>query len=99
MLALDMDVQYTYLVMKNSSIRIKFRDGKAEFIYDDRHATLIKRLGGSYDVQRASHVEWNPTDGWYADMGPSGGPVLTGFATRQAALDAEVNWLRANKGL
>jgi hypothetical protein len=30
---------------------------------------------------------------WWADMLPSGGPVLGPFPTRQAALDAEVEWI------
>lgn len=33
-------------------------------------------------------------DKWWADLLPSGGPVLGPFDTRQAALDAEVAWLR-----
>jgi hypothetical protein len=43
--------------------------------------------------------------GWAADMRPSGGPILLadadghGFETRQAALDAEVAWLREHRGL
>ena len=44
------------------------------------------------------------TRGWLADMRPSGGPVLVdadgeGFKTRAAALAAEREWLRKEKGL
>lgn len=34
--------------------------------------------------------------GWFADMSPSGGPVGGPFATRQAALDWERDWLLAH---
>jgi hypothetical protein len=33
---------------------------------------------------------------WFADLLPSDGPVLGPFDTRQAALDAEVEWLNAH---
>jgi len=48
---------------------------------------------GSVDVKRASHVEPDGSGGWYADLSPVGGPVLTGFRQRSEALAAEVNWL------
>ena len=31
--------------------------------------------------------------GWWADMRPSGGPILGHFRSRQEALDAELAWL------
>lgn len=43
--------------------------------------------------------------GWVADMRPSGGPVLwgpdrdNGYPTREAALQAERQWLRAHHGV
>ena len=48
---------------------------------------------GELSIRRASHVE--PTDGggWTADLSPVGGPVLGPFATRSAALPAEIAWL------
>jgi hypothetical protein len=51
-------------------------------------------------VTRASQVQPEPTpDGvrWHADLSPVGGPKLAGFETRQAALDAEVEWLNTNR--
>ncbi len=45
------------------------------------------------DMLRASL----PSDIWWADLSPSKGPVLGPFDTRQAALDAEVAWLRVHE--
>jgi len=73
------------------------KDGKIEFIYDDRLRQLTQE--GNATTRRASHVEpGDPTKGqnplkWYADLSPSNGPVLGGFEERQEALDAEVAWL------
>jgi hypothetical protein len=51
---------------------------------------------GRVTIRRASHVE--PTDDgqWMADMQPVNGPQLGPFATRSAALAAEVAWLESN---
>lgn len=46
-----------------------------------------------YQIQRASHVEPDDTGNWWADMAPSGGPVLGPFLLRSLALDAELHWL------
>ncbi len=37
-----------------------------------------------------------PNNKWWADLKPSGGGVLGPFDTRQQALDAETEWLRAH---
>jgi hypothetical protein len=94
----------------NNEVAFRIRKGTVSFIYDDSAAGLLER--SRYEVTRASRVEPAPNGGWYADMGPSDGPVLfangafdsidgdgQGFQTRQAALAAEVAWLKANKGL
>lgn len=73
-------------------------------IYDDALLPALAALG-PVTVTRASHVEPAPGGGWLADMSPSGAQVIlaapdgTPFATRQAALDAEVAWLRRERGL
>jgi hypothetical protein len=69
------------------------RDGKIRGIYSDALANLMKH--GKSTVTRVSHVEPSGS-GWAADMAPVGGPILGPFALRQEALDAEVDWLRAN---
>ena len=51
---------------------------------------------GTVRIQRASHVEPDGTGNWWADLGPSGGPVLGPFPLRSAALDAEHDWLTRN---
>lgn len=81
-------------------------DGSLRMIYSD---DIAEAFGGiaKVMVRRASHVEpeqvgWpltcvgslpGGTVRWQADMGPSGGPTLGPFETRQAALDAEHAWL------
>ena len=72
--------------------------GAIEFIHDDRLAGLIKQ--GKATIERASHVEvGDPAQGqdplaWYASMVK--GPVLGPYGARQAALDAEVEWINRN---
>ena len=79
------------------NLTITIRNGACVFVYDD--ALLPVLQAGDATVRRASHVEPDDGGGWFADMGPSGGPVLRGFATRAAALAAEREWLAAHCGL
>lgn len=67
-------------------------DGSMQMVYSDEGAALFE--GEPQQTRRASHVEPCGPGGWVADMGPVGGPVLTGldgkpFRTRAAALAAE----------
>jgi hypothetical protein len=76
------------------------RDGRIQMIHDDTLAGIYRH--GPTTIKRASHVE--PGDAsrgqdptlWYADMSPSGGPILPPHPTRSAALAAEVVWLNEN---
>lgn len=85
--------------MRTRTIVIDKRTGTTRFLYDDGLASLLTQ--GEATVRRASHVEpadpGDPSQGWTADMAPSGGPVLGPFPTRQAALDAEAVWLLDRK--
>jgi len=78
-------------------------DGEVSFIYADGLAALLDAGDGT--IMRASHVEPASTypgfgsNGWVADMAPSGGPVLGPFDSRAEALAVEVAWLQENKGL
>jgi hypothetical protein len=65
-------------------------DGTAQCLY-----TEDINLGqlGALDIRRASHVEPEKNGNWVADLRPVGGPVMTGFPSRSAALDAEAEWL------
>ena len=88
---------------------INIDGGFMEFIYDDDLAPLTDE--GITSIRRVSHVEpvdlstirpWcdcGVTVGWEADMRPVNGPVLGPYATRGKALEAEVSWLKTNKGL
>ena len=50
-------------------------DGTAQAVYSDELVDLFP--GATLETRRASHVEPHPTkSGWFADMIPSGGPVL-----------------------
>ena len=65
-------------------------DGVARCIYD---AALDLREIGTLKITRASHVEPDAEGFWWADMGPSGGPVLGPYGSRSEALGAERGWL------
>jgi hypothetical protein len=65
-------------------------DGGVKCIYDE---ALDLRELGKLQITRASHVEPDLDGNWFADMGPSGGPVLGPFKNRSEALGAEREWL------
>jgi hypothetical protein len=67
-------------------------DGVARCIYDE---ALDLREIGKLQITRASHVEPDADGFWWADMGPSGGPVLGPYGSRSEALEAERGWLLA----
>jgi hypothetical protein len=54
---------------------------------------LDLRALGKLQITRASHVEPDAEGYWWADMGPSGGPVLGPYVSRSEALGAERGWL------
>lgn len=60
--------------------------GSVRCIYDE---ALDLREIGRLQITRASHVEPDAEGHWFADMGPSGGPVLGPFRSRSEALEAE----------
>jgi hypothetical protein len=68
-------------------------DGMARCIYDE---ALDLREIGKLQITRASHVEPDAESYWWADMGPSGGPVLGPYSSRSEALAAERGWLAAS---
>lgn len=49
-------------------------DGTIRGIYSDDLTGIIEQ--GKARITRASHVEPHSAGGWFADMRPSGGPVL-----------------------
>jgi hypothetical protein len=65
-------------------------DGGVRCVYDE---SLDLRALGKLQITRASHVEPDSDGNWWADMGPSGGPVLGPFRSRSEALAAERGWL------
>jgi hypothetical protein len=69
-------------------------DGVARCIYDK---ALDLRQLGKLQITRASHVEPDRDGYWWADMGPSGGPVLEPLRSRSEALGAERGWLLTNR--
>jgi hypothetical protein len=64
--------------------------GGVRCIYDE---ALDLRALGLLTITRASHVEPDKEGNWWADMEPSGGPVLGPFGSRSEALGAERGWL------
>jgi hypothetical protein len=65
-------------------------DGVARCIYGEE---LDLRKIGTLQITRASHVEPDAEGYWWADMGPSGGPMLGPYGSRSEALKAEIRWL------
>jgi hypothetical protein len=65
-------------------------EGGVRCIYDE---ALDLREIGKLQITRASHVEPDRDGFWWADMGPSSGPVLGPFRSRTEALQAEREWL------
>jgi hypothetical protein len=65
-------------------------DGLVRCIYGEE---LDLREIGRLQITRASHVEPDAEGYWWADMGPSGGPVLGPYGSRTEALGAERGWL------
>ncbi len=65
------------------------------FVDSDHLAPLLAL--GTVHRERASNVEPDPADQskWIADLSPVGGPNFGPFDLRQQALDAEVEWLKA----
>jgi hypothetical protein len=64
--------------------------GDVRCIYGEE---LDLREIGKLQITRASHVEPDRDGYWWADMGPSGGPVLGPYESRTEALGAEGAWL------
>ena len=64
--------------------------GSIRCIYGEE---LDLRALGKLQITRASHVEPDRDGFWWADMGPSGGPVLGPYGSRSEALGAERGWL------
>lgn len=47
---------------------------------------------GQLSIRRGSHVEPDEHGQWLCDLAPVAGPLLGPFASRSAALAAEVDW-------
>ena len=67
-------------------------EGDVRCVYGEE---LDLREIGKLQITRASHVEPDAEGYWWADMGPSGGPVLGPYGSRTEALRAERGWLLA----
>ena len=76
--------------MTNDMELVVGADGVARCIYDEG---IDLREIGRLTITRASHVEPDAAGFWWADMGPSGGPVLGPFESRSETLAAERGWL------
>ena len=66
--------------------------GDVRCIYGEE---LDLRELGKLQITRASHVEPDRDGFWWADMGPSGGPLRGPYGSRSEALEAEREWLMA----
>lgn len=85
--------------------RIKLRistDGTVSFVHSDAAMKLVAPLlvpngdngYANVSIKRASHVEPTPSGTWEADLSPTGHNIVLGpFATKEAALAAEQEWI------
>lgn len=64
--------------------------GDVRCIYGEE---LDLREIGKLQITRASNVDPDAAGYWWADMAPSGGPVLGPYGSRSEALGAEQEWL------
>ena len=64
--------------------------GNIRCLYDE--AINLAELGQLF-IRRGSHVEPDAHGQWLCDLSPVSGPTLGPFASRSAALAAEVTWL------
>jgi hypothetical protein len=102
------------MTTQHKEVAVNIQDGVIEFIYDDELAELtgegvtsIRRVSHVEPVNLVDTAKtiWRSGSngegdvGWEADMSPVNGPVLGPFATRGAALTAEVTWLKTRRGL
>jgi len=76
-------------------MEIRIKGNQIRFIHNDNLVGLMEQ--GKTEIRRASHVEPDENGQWKADLSPVSGPALGPFALRREALEAEVNWLLANK--
>lgn len=65
-------------------------DGTATHLYRDGAPTAGL---GAAAIRRASRVEPDALNQWWADLAPVGGPALGPYPTRNQALAAEETWL------
>ena len=76
-----------------SSIVTVSPDGTVEAVYDDELADVLKDLG-SFDVRRASHVEYDSfSEGWLVEMLEPERFCVGPFGLRREALAWEVEYL------
>ncbi len=67
-------------------------DGSARCLYSE---TIDLGHLGAVTISRASHVEPDDSGQWFASI--IDGPTLGPFLRRSAALQAEADWLNANR--
>ena len=65
-------------------------DGEVQCVYGEE---INLAAIGALEITRASHIEPDSQGRWWADLTPSGGPVLGPFDRRSDALNAEHSWL------
>jgi len=76
-------------------VKIIIKDGEIRFIHDDDLTNLMEQ--GIAHTKRASHVEPDDDNFWWADLSPVNGPKLGPFIHRKEALAAEVSWINNNQ--
>jgi hypothetical protein len=68
-------------------------DGQVRCVYGEE---IDLAAIGAVRIARASHVDPDNQGRWWADLAPSGGPVLGPFSRRSEALAAERTWVEGH---
>ena len=81
--------------------RVLLHNGKIKALYEDGFSPkMLEALGGKAEIRRASHVEAPARSlakvEFEVDLGPSGGPKMTGFGSYKEAVQAEIRWINEN---
>ena len=90
--------------MATRHVDIVIEGGRLSALYEDLETVMgddvsLMNSIGNLTTRRASHVEPYGSEGWIADMGPVGGPILGPVKLRRDALALERGYMVEHFGI